>query len=181
MQLTIDLPPREELIARNRRRWAEVLADRALAGLPYRVETNAHGTLLMTPPPSGDHSHRQSKILLELDRRLGGQALAGCPVSTVDGVRAADVGWYSEQRFAQVQGQIAFEIAPEICVEVLSPANTDSEMKQKKQLYFEAGAEEVWFCQQDGGLEFYTSGRPGTPSANSRRCPEFPTTLGELQ
>ncbi len=155
MQLIIELPPRDELMAFNRQRWSEVLADRTLADLPFKVETNAHGTLLMTPPPSGGHSDRQSRILIQLHQFLGGRPLAECPISTIDGVRAADVGWYSAARFAKVQGQIAFEIAPEICVEVISPSNTDSEMAEKKQLYFEAGAEEVWFCREDGEMEFY--------------------------
>lgn len=177
MQLIIELPPRHELIEFNRRRWAEVLADRTLADLPFKVETNAHGTLLMTPPPSGGHSDRQSRILIQLHQFLGGRALAECPISTIDGVRAVDVGWYSDERFASVRGQIAFEVAPEICVEVISPSNTASEMNEKKQLYFEAGAEEVWFCREEGAIEFYTKEQPNDQRTDSRRCPEFPASL----
>ncbi len=177
MKLVIDLPPREELLIRNRMRWAEVLADPTLADLPFRVETNCYGTLLMTPPPSGDHSSRQSEILIRLNRELGGRALAECPVSTIDGVRAADVGWYSHERFASVKGQIAFEMAPEICVEVLSPSNTDSEMVNKKQLYIEAGAEEVWYCREDGKMEFYCKQMPDAPVTHSNLCPDFPSEI----
>ena len=175
MKLVIELPPREELLKQNRLRWAQVLADRTLADLPFKVETNRDGVLLMTPPPSGDHSDRQSQVLLRLNQELGGRVLAECPVSTIDGVRAADVGWYSLERFAQVKGQIAFETAPEICVEVISPSNTDSEMASKKQLYFEAGAEEVWFCREDGRMEFYCSQTPDAQIAQSVRCPNFPS------
>ena len=178
MQLIIELPSRDELMARNRQRWADVLADRSLAALPYKIETNAHGILLMTPPPSGGHSSRQGRLLIELDRRLGGRALPQCPISTIDGVRAADVGWYSHDRFAKIQDQIAFEIAPEICVEVLSPSNTDSEMREKRQLYFEAGAEEVWLCQIDGTLTFFTHIAPHIPVPASPRCPDFPNVAG---
>ena len=175
MKLVIELPPREELLRQNRLRWAQVLADRTLADLPFKVETNRDGVLLMTPPPSGDHSSRQGEIVFQLRSILGGHALPECPVSTLDGVRAADVGWFSTERFAMVKGQIAFETAPEICVEVISPSNTDSEMATKKQLYFEAGAEEVWFCREDGRMEFYCSQTPDAQIAQSIRCPNFPS------
>jgi Uma2 family endonuclease len=177
MKLVIELPPREELLRQNRLRWAQVVADRTLANLPFRVETNRDGVLLMTPPPSGDHSDRQSQILLRLNQELGGRVLAECPVSTIDGVRAADVGWYSVERFAQVKGQVAFDVAPEICVEVISPSNTDSEMASKKLLYFEAGAQEVWFCRVDSRMQFYCNQTPDAPINQSRRCPNFPSEI----
>ncbi len=175
MQLVIDLPSREEQLAFNRRRWEELCADPELAKLPGRIETNAHGQILMSPPPAGSHSHRAGRVLIELQKRLGGVLLPECPVSTLDGVRAADVGWYSEERFAEVEGQIAFERAPEICVEVLSPSNTASEMREKRKLYFEAGASEVWLCHEDGRLEFFTA--PDTTVETSALCPGFPPTL----
>jgi Uma2 family endonuclease len=171
MQLVIELPTREKQIAFNRQRWSEVLCDPQLADLPFKIETNAHGQILMTPPASGGHSQRQSRILLTLNRLLGGHPLPECPISTIDGVRAADVGWYSDSRFALVQGQESFEQAPEICVEVLSPSNTDSAMRHKKELYFEAGAEEVWFCHDDGRLAFYLAADPLAPQSTSTRCP----------
>ena len=174
MQRVIELPPREQQIALNRARWRAVLADPALAALPFRVETNAYGTLLMTPPPSGEHSRRQTRIVLEFARLLGGQPLVECPISTIDGVRAADIGWYSSDRFAEVRQQAAFEIAPEICVDVVSPSNTPAEMRDKKQLYFEAGAEEVWFCQPDGHVEHYLKDQPDVIRPDSPRCPDFP-------
>jgi Uma2 family endonuclease len=177
MTLITELPDRQKLLAMNRRRWQEVIADRELARLPYRIETNAHGQLIMTPPPSGMHSDRQTRILLEIHKRLAGHPLAECPISTIDGVRAADVGWYSTVRYEQVRGQVAFEIAPEICVEVVSPSNTESELQEKRQLYFEAGAEEVWMCGLDGTVAFYLRGTPSDRSATSRRCPDFPSQI----
>ena len=58
------------------------------------------------------------------------------------------------------------ERAPEICVEVLSPSNSEPEMNEKRALYFEAGAHEVWICDLDGKMEFHTRGL-------SRLCPYF--------
>jgi Uma2 family endonuclease len=171
----MNLPPREEQLAFNRRRWEELCADPELAKLPGRIETNAHGQILMSPPPAGKHSDRQGEIAFRLRSLLGGKALPECPVSTLDGVRAADVGWYSAARFAEVEGQIAFELAPEICVEVLSPSNTASEMREKRKLYFEAGADEVWLCHDDGRLEFFTA--PDATVPTSGACPDFPVTV----
>jgi Uma2 family endonuclease len=174
MRLIIELPAREEQIAFNRRRWTELMMDRSLADLPNKIETNAYGQILMNPPPTGDHSYRQGEITHHLRRLLDGFALPECPISTIDGVKAADVGWYSDSRFESVRGQDAFETAAEICVEVLSPSNTRPEMNQKRELYFEAGALEVWFCTADGDMEFYEAEQPDKSQATSVICPEFP-------
>lgn len=177
MQLIIELPARQEQLALNRRRWAELLTDPALAELPYRIETNAHGQIVMNPPPSGVHSYRQSQILLKLNELIGGQPLPECPISTIDGVKAADVGWYSDQRFESVRGHDVFETAPEICVEVLSPGNTAAEIKHKKELYFDAGASEVWLCLTDGVMEFYLAPQPAKGQTRSQLCPSFPASV----
>lgn len=108
---------------------------------------------------------------------MGGTVVAECPISTIGGVRAADVGWYSPERFAQVDGQLVFEIAPEICVEVLSPRNRPFEMQEKKQLYFEAGAKEVWFCAEDGSFTIFEREQPLAPLTRSVLCPDFPLAI----
>jgi Uma2 family endonuclease len=42
-------------------------------------------------------------------------------------------------------------------VEVISSSNTADEMKEKRELYFEAGAKEVWICRSTGVMTFYNS------------------------
>jgi Uma2 family endonuclease len=178
MQLVVEIPAtREQQLDFNRKRWADLLKDPVLAKHPYRIETNAHGQIIMMPPASGGHRYRQSQILTTLQAQLGGVALPECPVSTINGVRAADVGWYSTSRFAEVKGQIAFETAPEICVEVLSPDNTPGEMEEKKTLYFEAGAEEFWLGDLEGNLTFFTKTASGSSAERSVLASEFPTQL----
>ncbi|TWU33756.1 Uma2 family endonuclease [Novipirellula artificiosorum] len=177
MHLTIELPNRSETLASNRERWAEVLADRELAVHGYRVETNAFGQVIMTPPAGGPHSSRQSQIAYWLQNRRGGRGLVECPISTSDGVRAADVGWYSVERYAHVRGQLAFELAPEICVEVESPRNTELELRIKRQLYFDAGAQECWQCDLEGRMSYYLSTDPETKRNQSTLCPDFPNTI----
>ncbi|MBF0552803.1 MAG: Uma2 family endonuclease, partial [Deltaproteobacteria bacterium] len=46
--------------------------------------------------------------------------------------------------------------SPEIVVEVRSPSNTIGEIEEKKTLYFEKGAREVWLCDQIGCLRFFS-------------------------
>lgn len=177
MRLVIELPARQEQWVLNRRRWAELMSDPALADLPYRIETNAHGQIVMNPPPSGVHSYRQSQILLKLKELIGGQPLPECPISTLDGVKAVDVGWYSDCRFESVRSHDVFETAPEICVDVLSPSNTAAEIKHKKELYFDAGACEVWLCLTNGVMEFYLSREPAKCQAGSQLCRAFPAAV----
>ena len=177
MKLVIDLPSAEQQRAFNRKRWQEVVADPELARLPYRIETNVFGQIVMNPPPSGEHGHRQAQIAILLNQILKDTVITECPISTTDGVKAADVGWYSNSRFAEVRGQLVFEKAPEICVEVLSQSNTKLEMQVKRQLYFTAGAEEVWLCDLQGVMSYYTSEQPNAPRKESPRCPSFPPEI----
>ena len=174
MQLTIELPSKAEQLAYNRRRWEELLNDSALAELPFRIETNAHGEILVMPPASLSHSHRANRTLLLLTELLGGIALPECPVSTLDGVRSVDVGWYSDDGFDKVRNQFVAETAPETCVEILSPSNTPSGLEAKKHLYFDAGAKEVWLCDLDGTMRFFDQDAPAPPTGCSAICPDFP-------
>jgi Uma2 family endonuclease len=90
------------------------------------------------------------------------------------GTKAADVAWASRERFEQIRHEVECSIAPEVCVEVFSPGNTAQEMREKQGLYFEAGTEEVWYCDEDGRLSFFDA---EGPLATSRLFPEFPQNI----
>jgi Uma2 family endonuclease len=64
-------------------------------------------------------------------------------------------------------------LAPEICVEVLSEATTEAEMQEKRQLYLEAGAGEVWLVAEDGSVQFFADERLD----RSTIAPAFPERL----
>jgi Uma2 family endonuclease len=105
----------------------------------------------------------------------GGEAMTECPVSTVDGVKAADAVWASDGCIAELGNQSCFTRCPEICVEVLSPKNTKAEIDEKIALYFEAGAQEAWVCGRRGIMTLYGPAR--VPLDGSKLCPLFPTQI----
>ena len=61
-----------------------------------------------------------------------------------DTVRAADVVYISNERFALQKDSGYFHIAPELVVEVLSPADRWTDVNEKIEDYFSAGVGRVW-------------------------------------
>jgi Uma2 family endonuclease len=174
---TTELVENEDQTAFNLAVWEKVLADPFLAGLPHRVETDRYGQIIMSPPPAPEHGEEQADIASILKKLLpGGHVITECPVSTAEGVKGVDVVWISKARRAAQRGKVCFTQAPEICVEVISPGNTRRELRDKKALFFAAGAEEVWFCHRDGLMEFFHKEAPEAPGA-SALCPVFPPRL----
>jgi len=173
--VTLELPPHKMQTALNLRRWAELLADRELTRFEGRIETDRHGHVIMSPPPAPAHGSFQARIASLLERHLSsGRVLTECPISTADGVKAADVAWASPERIMQLGEQVCFSKAPEICVEIISPSNTRAEIDEKRTLYFDAGAREVWLCTESGTMTFFAATRPTQPMQASQLCPQFP-------
>jgi Uma2 family endonuclease len=103
-----------------------------------------------------------------------GKTMPECAVQTRKGVRVADVVWVSDAIFAKIKHEAACSVCPEICIEVVSASNTDEEMREKRKLYFEQGAKEVWICSEQGGLRFFTA-RGEQPA--SSLVPDFPPQI----
>ncbi len=151
-----------------------MLADAELAKIEGRIETDRHGDVIVSPPPAPDHGSYQLEIRHRLRNLLPhSRVLKECPISTADEVKAADVAWASPERMRESGNRACFPRAPELCVEVLSPANTEARMREKVALYFDAGAEEVWLCGASGTMKFLAPGAV-RPLKSSRLCPEFP-------
>src|SRR3954466_16256960 len=117
--ITIELPSQAAQTGFNLRRWDELLDDPELTKIEGRIETDRHGQIIMSPPPSANHGSFQYRIarLLE-DYMPKGRVLTECPISTADGVKAADVAWASHESMKELADQVCFPRAPEICVEV---------------------------------------------------------------
>ncbi len=178
--LTIELPQHRAQTEFNLRRWTELLADRELARFEGRIETDRYGHAIMSPPPAPNHGSFQLEIGHLLRNLMsGGRVLTECPISTADGVKAADVAWASRERLKELGKRVCFPTAPEICVEVLSPGNTRAEIREKMALYFNAGAKEVWQCAGSGAMTFFGKD-VARPMSASRLCSKFPKQV-ELQ
>ncbi len=137
------------------RTWNEVLNDPTLQDLPYKIELTEKGQLLMSPVSKrhGMYAIRINDLLRDL--LPNGSRYAESSVLTSKGVRVADIAWASPEHPETEQGDV-FTTAPEICVEVISPSNTTQEIRQKIQLYLDAGALEVWTCTLEGEIRFYS-------------------------
>lgn len=135
--------------------WQEVCEHPSLQDLPFKIELDEHGQILMTPVRIY-HSAFQGEIEYLLRSLLKtGKTLPECAIATEKGVKVADVAWLSLERFAQVKQEAACSIAPEICIEVTSSSNSNKEMTEKMKLYFQHGAQECWICDETGYIRFY--------------------------
>lgn len=154
--------------------WEQICNDPALRDLPYKIETDHLGKLVLSPAKNS-HSFRQGQIIrLLLQRLTQGHVLPECAIQTPVGVKVADVAWITAEHWQQAHDEAAFKRAPALCVEVWSGSNTEQEITEKRALYFGAGAEEVWECDRDGVLHFYS---PEGEQPVSRRVPDFPRRI----
>ena len=103
--------------------WQEVCDDRSLRNLPYKVELDGWGRIVMSPHRK-EHSVYQGEIGARLSRLLpGGKVMSECAIDTAAGVKVADVAWASRERWNSMTGAPSCSVAPEICVEATSMSN----------------------------------------------------------
>jgi Uma2 family endonuclease len=151
-------------------RWADVVNDPALKDLPYKIELNIYGKIEMSPA-NNRHARLQGYIAGEFARQLsGGSVLTECPILTDIGIKVPDVAWATAAFLDKHGDTTPFPQAPEICVEIISPSNSDAEMQEKTRAYLAAGAREVWLISEEGSMRYYDAG--GERSASS-----FPVEL----
>ena len=157
--------------APHRLTWEELCADPSLRDLPYRIELNALNQIVMSPLHLR-HGRYRFELGKMLERFLpSGRATIEAAVSTSDNMKVPDVIWAPHAFFEKYGEVYALPVAPDICVEVLSPTNRTVEIDFKRALYFESGAREVWICGLKGEMEFFT---PAGPTERSILCPDFP-------
>ena len=107
-------------------------------------------------PVKFNHSLFQSEIEFLLRSLLStGKPVPECAIKTRKGTKVADVAWLSFESLDKAKNQVELIFAPEICIEVISASNTEKEMIEKRALYFEVGAKEVWLCDENGNMRFF--------------------------
>ena len=158
----------------HQKRWDELTADPTLEGLPYKIETNRQGQLILSPHKNR-HSDLQTALFLLLQEHApDGHISVEYALATARGVKAPDVVWMSPDRRREMRetGDPS-TLAPEICVEILSESNTEEEMQEKRSLYRAIGAEEVWIVGEDGDIRFFGE----EEQDRSTIVPDCPTTV----
>lgn len=154
--------------------WQEICDDPTLQNLPYKIETNEYGQVVMSPASNqhGEYQIRMGAKLLELVR--GGKVISECSIETAKGTKVAGVAWLSQEFFARYDLTTPYPEAPDICVEIRSPSNSERELEEKIKLYFNRGAKEVWVCDSFGNVDFHA---PQGELAVSALVPDFPQRI----
>ena len=125
--------------------WREVVEHPSLRDLPFKIETNEWGKIMMAPA-SDTHAVYQGIIIRWFNRRdIQGIVTPECPIETSKGTKVADVAWRSPA-FIKKHGMrnVSLHESPEVVVEIASSSNTTAELEEKRHLYFEVGAREFW-------------------------------------
>lgn len=158
----------------HQEQWQEIVSDPLLSELPYKVETNSRGQIVLSPQKNR-HSLLQDAVQNLLRRHAPeGPTPPEFAIATPEGVKVPDVAWTSPDRQREMEKTgDPTTLAPEICVEVLSESNTEEEIREKRELYREAGAEEVWIVSEDGEVRFFGEEK----MERSEIAPEFPDHL----
>ena len=154
--------------------WVEMCHDKRLQNLPFKVELNRQGQIILSPTRV-KHGLHEGRIVNYLKALLpNGAVIVECAIDTGEGTYVADVAWASLERWKILEEEYSCSIAPEICVEVWSPSNTAAEIDMKRRLYLAKGAEEFWYCDKNGEITFFN--RDGQLQ-KSALCPGFPQKI----
>ncbi len=158
--------------------WQDVMIDKSLQNLPYKIELIKTGRIEMSPATNW-HAYWQYEIAGILRERLRslGIGFTKASIDTPEGVKVADVAWGSHEFLARVGMNTPFSSAPELCVEIISPSNSKEEIAQKVRLYLEQGAVEVWLCDLNGKIEMQNKDRK---LEKSKIVPKFPKQLEKV-
>ncbi|MDR3569287.1 MAG: Uma2 family endonuclease [Syntrophobacteraceae bacterium] len=151
--------------------WREVVEHPSLQDLPFKIETNADGYIMMV---AAKNKHRAYQMHIASWFEQHGEikkAMQECNIQTSDAVKIADVAWASTEFLKRNKYSDPYQESPEVVVEVISPSNREKAMKRKMSLYFERGAKEVWFCDDDGNMRFFN---PQGELQRSELFGEFP-------
>ncbi len=136
--------------------WSEVINNPLLKDLPFKIELNKFGNILMSPA-SNQNGRIQVQISISLNNHLPkGVVIAECSIQTPEGVKVADVVWASDEFINTFAYKTPYPKAPEICVEIVSPSNSKEEITNKVNLYLAKGANEVWIVHENGRIDTFT-------------------------
>jgi Uma2 family endonuclease len=112
-----------------------------------------HGEVIEVSPPKHGHLRAQRRLwrLLEAAAGQAGEVeieVGYRPVPEHE-YWVADVVFVTRERWDQVPDTGNLQGAPELVIEVLSPSNTASEIRDKKKMCLENGSQEFWVVDRN--------------------------------
>ena len=135
--------------------WSEVISEPTLQNLPFKIELDRFGKILMSPRTNRNGMIQSQVSCLIAEANPAGRAIIECSIQTPEGTKVADVAWASDAFIAEWGTVTPFPRAPELCVEIVSPSNSREEMRIKTELYLGTGAQEVWIVYLDSHMDVF--------------------------
>ncbi len=137
--------------------WSSAINNPFLKDLPFKIELDKWGKILMSPATNNHGSLQfETGVKIREAKKGKGKIITECSIQTSQGVKVADVAWASDSFIEKFGFETPYKRAPEICVEVVSPSNSQGEIDEKIELYLSKGAHEVWIVSESGKTKYYT-------------------------
>lgn len=133
-------------------RWRELASDPCS---PDFFELNEYGEVILSPSPGNKHELLAFRVAQALEQQLGPAAATAISVLTDHGVRRPDAVWMPAERWSASGYESPLPFSPAICVEVLSPGNTEAEVQMRIAAYLGSGAREVVVVGLKGEIRFF--------------------------
>lgn len=113
------------------------------------------GKLIMVPKPRTRHQKISGRLYNQLENFLGqnpiGEVLYEVDVHLGDKVVGPDILFVTKERL-DIIGDLYLNAAPDLVIEVLSPATASHDKKRKSKLYYKNGVKEYWLVDPDEKL-----------------------------
>ncbi len=157
--------------------WEVLYNDSSLQNLPYKIESKRYKKTIISHASSWQGNYEYEIGNLRDNLRPGGRIIQEGPISTSNGVSVAGVRWMSREKWMPIKRTASLPVAPEIRVEILSPSSSREEMLEKMSLHYAEAAQEVWLCDEEGNMQFFSKTSVGQLLPASVLCPEFPERI----
>lgn len=104
--------------------WQEVCEHPGLKDLPFKIELDEMGKIIMSPVKLC-HSIFQGEIEFLLRSLLkNGKAMPECAIKTSKGINVADVAWVSLDLLAKIKHEFEASIAPVVVLKYFQAVTT---------------------------------------------------------
>jgi Uma2 family endonuclease len=134
------------------------------------------GRIVPMTPTGGEHAFLEFELARVLGNFVAGRGLGWLVGGEVgiytrrnpDRVRGADIAFFSRERLPERPGRKYLSVAPDLVVEIVSPGDLWTEVRQKVEEYFGIGAGRVWVVQpEDSSVLVFSTASTSTRLAGS--------------